>query len=399
MYNLRRFALILTILISAACGHCRRYTVLVSLDGFRWDYAQAYDAPFLDRLGQEGVKAVMRPSFPSVTFPNHYTLATGLVPDHHGIIANRFRDEASGLTFSLGDKTTKQDPRFWGGEPVWLTLQRQGVKTGVVYWPGSDVAIQGKYPTYYKDYERKPLLTYSERIAEVLRLLRLPEADRSQLVMAYFEEPDHTGHVTGPFSHETKRMVERMDALMEELVGGLRALPEADSINVIITADHGMTALSPERLVRPSDYLKAEWYDRIDYGLPTLIFPRKGCAEKILKALDGVPHIRAYRKDQVPEYLHYGSNVNIGDVVVIPDLGWTIGEQAPTLKGTHGFDPTSGDMHVLFRAAGPDFKTGYVKTETFPNVDVYPLLCHLMGVTPAANDGTLDEVTDLLKQQ
>ncbi len=392
-----RFSLLLFLLLIVSGASARRYTVMMSLDGFRWDYTRTYHTPFLDRLGHQGVAGVMRPSFPSVTFPNHYTLATGLVPDHHGIIANSFTDKATGLRFSLGDKVTKQDPRFWGGEPVWLTAQRQGVKVGVVYWPGSDVAIQGQYPAYYQDYEKKPLLSYAERIGEVLRLLKLPEAERPGLVMAYFEEPDHSGHVFGPASDEARRAVESMDVLMEQLYNGLQSLPEKDSINLIVTADHGMTNVGAERLVPIESRMDRKWFDRIDYGLPTLIYTRKGCADKVVKALAGVPHIRAYRKEDVPAELAYGSDANIGDVVVIPDLGWTVGDKAPRLKGTHGFDPACSDMHVIFRAAGPDFKTGYARTATFPNVDVYPLVCRLLGVQPASCDGKLDEVRDLLR--
>lgn len=154
---MRKTSLLTFLLLTfAAIRLCagRHYTVIVSLDGCRWDYPMMYDTPFLDSLGSRGVSAVMRPSFPSKTFPNHYTLATGLVPDHHGIIANKFYDVASGRTYSISDKATSKDGSFYGGEPIWLTAKRQGVKVGVVYWPGSDVAIKGMYPDYYKDYAR-----------------------------------------------------------------------------------------------------------------------------------------------------------------------------------------------------------------------------------------------------
>lgn len=396
MQRLHRFFYILTFILLAAHGAANRYTVIVSLDGCRYDYAQAYNTPFFSQMAHEGVSAEMRPSFPSSTFPNHYTLATGLVPDHHGIIANRFTDKATGLVFSLSDKRTKQDPRFWGGEPIWQTLSRQGLRTGVVYWPGSDVAVNGKYPTYYKDYEQRPLLTFAARIAEVLRLLSLPEAERPQLVMAYFEEPDHSGHAYGPQSPETRRSVESMDVLMEQLYEGLRALPIADSINFIVTGDHGMTAISAERMVPIAARLDKAWVERIDYGIPTLVYTRKGYAGKVVSALSGVSHIRAYLKADVPSHLHYGGNANVGDVVIVPDLGWNIGDRAPHYKGTHGYDPAYSDMHVMFRAVGPDFKRGYAKPATFANVDVYSLLCRLAGVAPAKTDGSLDGVSDML---
>ena len=178
------YFLLFWLLAVPSAVQARRYTVMVSLDGFRRDYVRIYDTPFLNRLAREGVQATMQPSFPSVTFPNHYTLATGLYPDHHGIISNSFTDRKSGLRFSLSDKRTKQDPRFWRGEPIWQTAERQGLRAGVVYWPGSDVAVNGHYPTYYQDYEQKPLLTLTARVDRVLELLRLPEAERPSRVMA-----------------------------------------------------------------------------------------------------------------------------------------------------------------------------------------------------------------------
>lgn len=384
----------LILLLSLACllpaaGFARRYTVMVSLDGFREDYTRSYRTPFLDSLAHMGVSAVMRPSFPSKTFPNHYTLVTGLVPDHHGIIANTFYDVASGLTFSLGDKKTKQDPRFWGGEPVWNTAARQGHKVGVVYWPGSDVKIGGRYPDYYHDYEQRPLLSFAQRIAEVARYLSLPEAERPDLVLAYFEEPDHTGHGFGPSSPETRSAVERMDKVVEELYSTLQTLPVRDSLNLIIVADHGMTTIDGDHLVDPMAYINKEWVERISYDLPTLIWPKRGCEDKVVKGLARMPHARVWRKGEVPAYLHYGTNRNIAPVIVCPDMGWTIGSRTPRLRGTHGFDPTGHDMQVIFRAVGPDFAKGYHRPGTFDNTSIYPLVCHLLGIEPAPCDGTL----------
>ena len=160
-----------------------QYTIIVSLDGFRWDYCDTYDTPFLNAMAAKGVKAVMMPSFPSKTFPNHYTLATGLVPDHHGIIANSFKDRATGKRYSLGNAETRSNPAYYGGDPIWLTAKRQGVTTATVYWVGSDVAIKGDHAHYWHDYQKKPLLTDVERADEVLRLLQMPESERPHFIM------------------------------------------------------------------------------------------------------------------------------------------------------------------------------------------------------------------------
>jgi predicted AlkP superfamily pyrophosphatase or phosphodiesterase len=179
--------------ITAMAAGRDTYTVIVSLDAFRWDYSEAYDTPFFDYIASEGTKAVMMPSFPSKTFPNHYTLATGLYPDHHGIVANSFKDRAHGKVYSLGDSVTRSDPSYYGGDPIWLTAKHQGVKTATVYWVGSDVAIEGEHANYWKDY-LKDRLTFEQRIDEVVNLLSKPQSSRPHLVMAYFEEPDHSGH-------------------------------------------------------------------------------------------------------------------------------------------------------------------------------------------------------------
>ena len=391
---MRKLTVILFLLAALLAHAGRHYTVIVSLDGFRWDYPLMYDTPFLDSLGAKGVRAVMRPSFPSKTFPNHYTLATGLVPDHHGIIANRFYDTASGRTYSIGDTLTAKDGSFYGGEPIWLTAKRQGVKAGVVYWPGSDVAIRGQYPDYWHDYARRPLLSFPERVAEIMRLLTLPEEERPRLIMAYFNEPDHSGHSFGPASKETRRAVETLDALLEMLYNSLRALPYGEDINFIVTSDHGMAQTSPCRVIRLSDYLEAGWCERVMADLPTLIFPKKGRENEIMEALDRVPHIRAWRSEDVPAYLNYGTDKNVAPIVVLPDEGWTVTEDGSVVPGSHGFDPTVPEMNVIFRAEGPDFRRGYVKTELFDNTAVYPTLCRLLGIEPAPCDGSVPE--DLL---
>ena len=370
---MRKLTVILFLLAALFAHAGRHYTVIVSLDGCRWDYPLMYDTPFLDSLGARGVRAVMRPSFPSKTFPNHYTLATGLVPDHHGIIANRFYDTASGRTYSIGDSATAKDPSFYGGEPIWLTAKRQGVKAGVVYWPGSDVAIRGQYPDYWHDYARRPLLSFPERVAEITRLLTLPEGERPRLIMAYFNEPDHSGHSFGPASKETRRAVETLDALLEMLYNSLRSLPYGEDINFIVTSDHGMAQTS---------------------DLPTLIFPKKGREKQILKALETVPHARVWRREDVPAYLNYGTDRNIAPIVLLPDAGWTVSEDGRVIPGNHGFDPYAPEMNVIFRAEGPDFRRGYVKTELFNNTAVYPTLCRLLGIEPAPCDGSVPE--DLL---
>ena len=388
--------LILTITaLLSACAKNDQVTVIISLDGFRWDYTQWYDTPFLDRMAEEGVEAALIPSYPSKTFPNHYTLATGLYPDHHGIIGNKFINRATGKKFSLSNREVKHDAHYYGGEPIWLTAQRQGLRTAVFYWPGSDVAVQGKYPDKYFNYDQEPRLTFGQRIDGILKQLRRPEAKRPQLIMAYFEQPDHNGHVYGPQAKQTRIAVMEIDKLISNLYERIQKLPISDNVNFIVVSDHGMTLTMPEKHINARQYLKKEWYYDIEGDAPANVYAREGCADSICQALQGVDHTRVWHRTEVPYYLHYGTNENVGDVVIDTELGWLFSDKKAEYGGTHGYDPSYNDMHALFRAVGPAFK--HISLPHFPNVDVYPLLCHLLGIEPAPNDGSLNIVKRMLR--
>ena len=386
--------LTITVLLSASSKN-DQVTVIISLDGFRWDYTQWYDTPFLDRMAEEGVEAALIPSYPSKTFPNHYTLATGLFPDHHGIIGNKFINRATGKKFSLSNREVKHDARYYGGEPIWLTAQRQGLRTAVFYWPGSDVAVQGKYPDKYFNYDQEPRLAFGQRIDGILKQLRRPEAKRPQLIMAYFEQPDHNGHVYGPQAKQTRIAVMEIDKLISNLYERIQKLPISDNVNFIVVSDHGMTLTMPEKHINARQYLKKEWYYDIEGDAPANVYAREGCADSICQALQGVDHIRVWHRTEVPYYLHYGTNENVGDVVIDTELGWLFSDKKAEYGGTHGYDPSYNDMHALFRAVGPAFK--HISLPHFPNVDVYPLLCHLLGIEPAPNDGSLNIVKRMLR--
>ena len=267
-----------------------------------------------------------------------------------------------------------------------------------VYWVGSDVAIGGEHPTYWRDYQTDQL-DYPGRVSEIVRLLSLPEKDRPHLVMAYFEEPDRSGHSYGPMNRMTRRAMESMDLLLSNLWARIQQLPIAGQVNLIVTGDHGMTSVDPKRFVDIDDVLPRHWYERFCNDYPTLIYASAPqYIDSICDALQGVDHIRAWKRADIPAYLGYGTNKNMGDVVVLPDVGWLFADKPSTKqRGSHGFDHTAADMQVGFRAIGPDFKVGYEKPERFSNVCVYPLLCYLLGVTPSANDGSLDAVRDMLR--
>nr|WP_320037123.1 ectonucleotide pyrophosphatase/phosphodiesterase [uncultured Bacteroides sp.] len=391
--------LFLVLLITSSVQGAKKsdnYTIIVSLDAFRWDYPQMYSTPNLDKIAKIGVKADrMKPSYPASTFPNHYTLATGLVPDHNGIVNNTFWNKKSGIRYSMGDSATRNNPAYYLGEPIWITAQKQGVKTGNVYWVGSDIAIKNTYPTYYKIYDKKPMISFAARIDTVVSWLNKKEEDRPKLIMLYFSEPDGKGHHFGPKSREVGNEVHHLDSLMGDLIYKIEKLPIASKVNVIITADHGMTEISPDRFVCMKDYLPSRWVEKVDGTNPTSIFTREGYRDSVLMNLRKVAHIKAYMKEEIPASLNYGTSDRIGDVVVCPDCGWQFANALAPIKGAHGYDPNSPDMQVIFYAYGPDFKKNY-KSKGFINVDIYPLLAYLLRVNPEKTDGDFNRIKDIL---
>lgn len=393
----------LSLLLLAACQPAKNYTVIISLDGFRWDYPEYYEMPFMDSLESVGVKARMQASFPASTFPNHYTMATGLVPDHNGLVNNSFWNPETQHRYAIRDSVARFDPRYYLGEPIWATAQRQGVKCGVVYWVGSDIPVGGVLPTYYRHWDAQPHWTFEERADEIVRLLSLPEAERPQLVMGYFDEPDHQGHVHGPISAEVKDMSEYLDSLMHSLYLRLAALPHGKRINFIVTGDHGMTDISPQRHIPWYSVIPQEWTECIVGTVPTSIWTVEGYSDSLYNRLQGVEHLQVWRHGEVPEYLNYGTSDRLGDIIVYPELGWQFSNHPSTGLGAHGYDPTEQDMMIAFRAVGPDFKVGYDAPyadgleASFINIDLYPMLCKLLGVKPAPVDGRLDRIGKILR--
>ena len=372
------------------------YTVVVTCDGFRWDFSIMYDTPTMDMLAKKGIQSDMQPTYPASTFPNHYAIATGLYPDHHGLVNNTFWDPDLQLTYAVGNPVTGQDPRFFGGEPIWLTAERQGVKSATIYWVGSDLKDDSRHASYWYDYAKKPLLTPDERVQKALEYLQLPEPERPHFIMVYFEEPDQTQHTYGPNCEQTRQAVKETDEAVGKLYAGLMQLPIASKINFIVLSDHGMALEDPSRVINPHDYLQPEWYDKMVISIPTYIFTKPQYRETVYNALKDLPHLTVWKKEEIPAYLHYGTNRRIGDILVAPDMGWEFRDTPRNGLGAHGYDPTDVDMHSLFRAVGPAFKQGYIARQ-FENVDIYPLLCHLMGIQPAPNDGDFNRIKHILK--
>jgi len=384
---------------SFAQNNQSRTVVILSLDGFRWDYPAKTSTPNLDRLAREGVKAEsLIPSFPSKTFPNHYTIATGLVPDHHGLVNNAFYDAESDKSYSMNKSSSRFNSDFYGGEPIWITAQNQGVVTASFFWVGTDVAIQGRHPDYWKPYDES--IPFIHRIDTIIHWLSLPAAIRPKLIMAYYQEPDGVGHDFGPDDMRTLDTIHLLDSLTGILYDRIRRLPDGQNVNFIVVSDHGMGQISSERNIVLRDYIPAEWPVRIEGGNPNFNLYAKGywidSTYNILKKVNG---LTVWKPGEVPEYLQYGSNARVGNLILVADSAWSLTLKTPKKSfsgGTHGYDINNMDMHTIFYAAGPAFKENFVQP-SFQNIHIYPLLAHLLGIVPAKTDGDLFKVSGMLK--
>lgn len=378
----------------ADTGTLDSYVVVVSFDGFRWDYQDRYDTPNFDKLELSGVKARhLVSSFPTKTFPNHYTLATGLYPDHHGIINNSFyASELDGI-YRIADRDMVANPDAYFGEPIWVTAEKQGVKTASYFWVGSEAAIMETSPSYWYTYDQD--IPYGPRVDQVIKWLKMPLAERPGLIFLYFDEPDGIAHRYGPEHQETGDKVNYLDSVLGYLRSEIADLAYGELVNLIVLSDHGMGPTSPERYVNLEEHLKEEWTSSVVGGNPVyLIRPAEGCADSITVALNSVEGVCAWQKDDIPRYLHYGTSPRFPGIVVVADSLWSIGTNpVPSAYsgGAHGYDNTFTDMNTIFYAEGPAFKENY-SAAPFSNVEVYGIIAEILDLNPAETDGNLENV-------
>jgi predicted AlkP superfamily pyrophosphatase or phosphodiesterase len=376
--------------------------VLISLDGFRWDYLQRPAARRLRELASRGVRAErLVPSFPSKTFPNHYTLVTGLYPENHGIAANVMRDSALGR-FATGNNPAVRDPRWFRGEPIWVTAEKQGVRTAAYFWPGSEAAIDGVHPHWFYPFD--VTTSRAARVTRVLDWLAMPDSTAPRLIAVYFSEVDTDGHNYGPDSPQTDSAIAQVDSAVGAIVDGIASLGASDGVDVIVVSDHGMTAVSSERTIALDEYVSMDSLDVGDWNPIATIIPKPGHADYVFRSLEHAnPHLHVYRKGELPARLHYNSGDRVTPIVAIADEGWSVGTRAELAKmksgqvtGAHGYDNALASMGATFVAAGPDIRRDVV-VPAFSNVHVYSLLAELLHVVPAPTDGSADSVRAILR--
>ena len=404
-FRLRTSACLLALALLLGCGKSSpeaRHLLLVSIDGFRWDYLQRAQTPHLDSLAAAGVRAeALIGAFPTKTYPNHYTLATGLYPENHGIVANTIFDPVLNDTFRLADRRTVRDGQWYGGEPIWVTAEKYGVKSASLFWPGTEAVIKGRRPTYWQPYDHE--LPPVEVVGQALTWLDLPLAQRPNFISLYFHLVDDAGH-RHPDSVWVEAAVERIDSTLGLLFAGLAARGLAATTNIMITSDHGMTAVDTTRIIFLDDYVDPALLGVIDWAPALALRPGLEFQEAVYSGLRGAhPRLHIYRRDEVPERYHYSSHYRIPPIIGITDLGWQVTTRARFRAdpdgftgGAHGYDPANADMQAIFIASGPGFKRGLV-TPPLENIHLYELMCRLLGVPPALNDGSLERVSYLLR--
>jgi predicted AlkP superfamily pyrophosphatase or phosphodiesterase len=377
------------------------YVILISLDGFRWDLADKYQAKNLIKLREQGVQAeYLKPSYPSLTFPNHYSIVTGLYPSHHGIVDNIFHDKATGVTFRRADKKMAVDSSWYNGKPLWVLAEQQQMLSAIFYWPGSEISMNGIKPTYLYNYSE--IIPVDRRIAIVKNWLELPSEKRPHFIALYFPQVDKAAHANTADSEEARAAVQVVD----DAVGKLMAVTENTGlpINFVVLSDHGMTAVANENtiplpkaidlnhfIVPPGNAILHLYAKEDKYIKPTY---------KALKA--EAKDYDVYLTKNVPKAWHYNKKEDtynrVGDMILVPHLPrvFSINNIKPEI-GQHGFNPTIKDMHAIFYAWGPNFKSN-LKMPAFENVNVYPLIAKILGLTYAEKiDGKLKLVEQVIK--
>lgn len=389
----------------------RPTVILVSLDGFRYDYLSKYQPANLNSLAREGVRARwMIPSFPSKTFPNHYTIATGLYPQHHGIVENNIYDTRFDKIFTLSDRDEIEKGRWWLGEPIWITAQKQGQRTGSIFYPGTEARIAGLRPNYWKTYDEH--MPNEERVDAILGWLDLPVGQRPTFLSLYFSDVDDAGHAHGPGSLETKNAVQNVDRAVGRLVAGLKARDVFAKLNLIVVSDHGMATVDFNNAIILDELFDTKLAERIFWTREIIsIFPKAGKEDEIYTTLKSrLPlSARIYRKRELPARLHYSNSPRIAPLLVLPKEGWILTNRTSFeemkkngdmkhVRGAHGYDNQLISMRAIFIAHGPEFRKRTI-AEPFENVQVYNIMATLLGLKPAPNDGNYKTVRAVLKRR
>jgi predicted AlkP superfamily pyrophosphatase or phosphodiesterase len=378
--------------------------ILISADGLRADYLDKIDTPNIDRLIAGGVWADkgMKPVYPCFTFPNHYSIVTGLYPAHHGIVSNTMFDPEMNARFRITDREAITNSAWWGGEPLWVTAENAGVKSATYYWVGSEAPVKGVSPSYWYTFD--DTVPAFDRIDQLFTWLELPEAERPGFLSVYFSDVDHEGHTFGPDAPETVEAVKAIDSYIGRLLTGLDERGLTDAVNIILVSDHGMTQLSRDRVIPLDDYIDLDDVYITDAYSVLGLNPKEGQFDKVYNALkDAHPNMHVFKAGEAPARFHYEGNERIPQIFGHVDDGWLIvrergffeQNEKAAIGGAHGYDNELESMRATFVAHGPAFKQG-VTVEPFENIQLYNVMAGILGVEPAPNDGTPGALSSIL---
>jgi predicted AlkP superfamily pyrophosphatase or phosphodiesterase len=400
------FIILFILLFITACDKDKEIDsnklLLISIDGFHPDYLKNYETPNLDRIVEQGVLAnYMIPVFPTKTFPNHYSIVTGRYTEKTGLIANNMYDSEIDSYYSLGNREAVKDARWYEGEPIWVTAEKQGVKSAPMFWPGSEAPIGGSHPTYWSPYDDDH--PYSARVDSVINWMTMEPEQAPGFMTLYFSKVDTYGHRYGPDSDSVAVAVKEVDEQIGYLLSELERVKKAENLNMIIVSDHGMAEVSEERVILLDQIIDLEMVEIIDWNPVAMIHPNEEVSDEIYESLKAnEENFSVYKKEDLPDRLHFKNHDRVPEIILIADLGYSIttsnrlGEYGVS-GGAHGYDNRYPEMHSLFLAAGPSFRQG-ITTAGFQNIHLYELMTHLLDFDPAPNDGRLDSLIHILQE-
>ena len=378
--------------------------ILISLDGFRWDYLSKTDTPNLDILVENGViSESLIPVFPSKTFPNHLSIVTGCYPENHGILSNNMYDQEWDAEYYIGENSDPvKDGRWYDAEPIWVTAEKQGKLTGTYFWPGSEAEINGTRPSYYGVYDGN--ISREDRVQKILEWIDLPKQSRPVFMTLYFSDVDSWGHNIGPDAIGMNSIIKEIDESIGLLVSGLNKREILDNINIIITSDHGMSGLSRDRVIFLDDYININDVRMVDWSPVAMILPEDDSIVSTYSALyDAHPQMSVFKKEDVPARLHFNNHRRIPPIICIAADGWSISDRDyfdenpySFTGGTHGYDPINKSMHGIFIASGPELKRG-LTIDSFSSIHIYEVIAHILDIDTPENDASFDSISVMFK--
>lgn len=388
-----RLLVIFSLIVSIGCSQAVKHpdpVILISIDGLRPDYLSRTDTPNLDMLIQNGTVADhLIPIFPTKTFPNHYSTVTGLYAENTGIVSNSMLDPELGR-FGLSIREAVMDARWWGGEPIWVTAEKQGLRAGTIFWPGSEAPIGGVYATNWLQYDGG--ISHDARVDSLITWFQAPTHKPLSFATFYMSQVDSYGHWYGPESDSVVVAMQEVDRTIGYLISELERIGIWPNVNIVLTSDHGMAEVSNDKVIIIDEIIDMKDVEVFDWSPVAMLQPDSGKVDVVFDALKAAENnYKVYKKADIPDRYRIKNNHRVPEIMVVAESGYTITtrerfQSRGVSGGAHGYDPMDPEMGAFFLASGPAFKSG-LTIEAFENIHIYEMLCEILGLNPAPNDG------------